>query len=360
MNVSLDRYVGRIVAGSWFASIVFFLFLSILIDLLNNVGGYLDSAEKRGLGVLGLAGLLGRYYLALMPSFFVTIAPFATVIACMFAVARLMSANELVPMLFIGRSMIRILRPVLVTGAMAALGMAACWQWLVPALRDAVQHSTSAFNERNELRGIVVPLAGETSAKRTLFVTVYQPLERTFERAMVLTEDATGDAILVDAEAGAWDEAKGDWKLVGGKRGVGDVVEPVEWLGEPSLTPFRLQKAGMETLDSEFLSYTDLVELRKLRPNRTDVTLALHRHLTYPLANIILLLLALPFAVHFERGSRLERVIGAIAICAAYLVVDLICQSLGQRDYIHPIVAAWSPTILFGSLGVVFFGSIRS
>ena len=41
-------------------------------------------------------------------------------------------------------------------------------------------------------------------------------------------------------------------------------------------------------------------------------------------------------------------------------LLDLACQRLGQREWLHPIVAAWTPTIVFGSLGVVLFSSTRS
>ena len=39
-------------------------------------------------------------------------------------------------MLFVGRSMSRILRPTLLCGTVMALSMAACWQWVVPAVYD--------------------------------------------------------------------------------------------------------------------------------------------------------------------------------------------------------------------------------
>ena len=88
--------------------------------------------------------------------------------------------------------------------------------------------------------------------------------------------------------------------------------------------------------------------------------MAFHRHLTWPLANVLLLLLVLPMAVHFERGSRVSRVMAAIALCGGYFLLDLICQSLGQRNFVHPVVAAWTPPIVFGSLGAVLFGSLRT
>ena len=121
-----------------------------------------------------------------------------------------------------------------------------------------------------------------------------------------------------------------------------------------------LLQQSRETVDPETMSYTDLVHLIEARPNRADVRLALHRHITYPLANILLLLLALPMAVRYERGSRIDRILAAIAMCGGYFLVDLVCQRLGQREWLHPIVAAWTPTIVFGSLGVVLFSSTRS
>ena len=42
------------------------------------------------------------------------------------------------------------------------------------------------------------------------------------------------------------------------------------------------------------------------------------------------------------------------------LDMDGTILDLAFDNYIHPIVAAWTPTIVFGSLGVVVFGGMRS
>jgi lipopolysaccharide export LptBFGC system permease protein LptF len=169
-----------------------------------------------------------------------------------------------------------------------------------------------------------------------------------------------GDAILITAAAAVWDSAIGDWRLEDGRMDNAAGGKPCAILGAPEWTPEKVRERGQDNVDCELLSYDELLETRQLRPNRRDVAMALHRHIAYPLANVILLLLALPFAIHFERGSRIERVLGAIGICGAYLLFDLTCQNLGQNGWVQPAVAAWSPTILFGSLGLVMYASIRS
>ena len=141
----------------------------------------------------------------------------------------------------------------------------------------------------------------------------------------------------------------------------------IEWLGRPDLKPALLLRECRDTIDPELLSYDDLMEMVQSRPFRADIRLALHHHVTWPLACVLLLLLALPMAVYYERGSRIGRLLWAIGLCGAFVLFDMVCQSLGQRGgidgtstWMHPVMAAWVPTIVFGSLGVVLWSGTRT
>jgi lipopolysaccharide export LptBFGC system permease protein LptF len=253
-----------------------------------------------------------------------------------------------------------VLRPMLLCGVIAGLAMAASWQWVVPHVGASIAADETFLKARSPvLKHLVHDSHGEVS--RYVFVREFDPVAETVKGICMLVESTlAADAVLVTAEAGAWDPEREDWHLVKGLRVRRYEQEPQEWLERPDLTPTTLLQSSRDTIDPETLSYTDLVELAVARPNRTDVRLALHRHITHPLANVLLLLLALPLAVWYERGSRIEPLLAAIGLCGGYMLCDLTCQSLGQRGLLHPIVAAWSPTILFGSLGIVLFGSART
>lgn len=356
----LDRYVGRIALGAFGAALLFFLFLSILIDLLNNLTRYAERAAAQGLGGLDLALYLGFFYMKLVPVLVTTVTPFATVIACMFAVARLQHANEVVPMLFVGRSIHRILAPMLALGVGAGLAMAGCWQWVVPRVGAALATEASFLREDSTVqRSLVHELHGDQS--QHFYAGQFDPLARSLRDVHLLVRGAhTDDVTLTTATMATWDEQQRDWRLVEGRQRRDRLEEPAQWLGRPDLTPAVLIQQGRDAIDPETLSYTDLLELTVTRPNRADVRLALHRHVTYPLANVLLLLLALPLAIFYERGSRVERVLAAIGLCGGYMLLDLTCQSLGQRSLLHPVVAAWTPAIVFGSLGVVLYGGTRT
>ena len=356
----LDRYVGRIVAGAFAAGLAFFLFLTIVMDLLGNLSKYVERASRHGLGGFDLAAYLAAYYVKLIPVLITTITPFVTVIACMFSVARLQGANEVVPMLFVGRSTQRVLRPMLLCGLLAGIGMAACWQWVVPHIGASITEAESFLGEGLTKQKNLVIESGE-SPRLSLSVREYDPSAQKMAGVNMLVEgDLKVDNSLFVAASATWDRDRKDWRLESGweRRSSGRV--PTTWLGRPDLTPDALLKRGRETVDPEIQSYTELLETMAQRPNSPDLRLALHRHITAPLANLILLLLALPLAVYFERGSRMERLLMAIGLCGAYMLMDLTCQSLGKQNFINPIVAAWPPTIVFGSLGVVLFGSAKT
>lgn len=354
----LDRYVGRIAAGAFGAGLLFFTFLMVVLDLLGNITRYVNHAAKLGLSGIDFAWFLGGYYAKFLPVLVTMVAPFVTVIAGMLTVARLQGANEVVPMLFVGRSTRRVLLPILAMGVCAGLGMAVCWQWVVPQVGGSLMEATLVLNEgRSSQRNLVV----ESGApERTgLFAREYEPSERTM-RGVAMLRDGGDNAVLVLAERAWFDPGRGDWQLTGGVEQTRAGERPLAWLGRPDLTPQVLLQRGREQIDPESQSYTELLATIAARPNRVSVRLALHRHLAAPFANVILLLLALPCAVSFERQRRAGRLLVAIALCAGFTLANLACQSFGEHGFLSPVVAAWLPTVVFGALGAALWGGMRT
>ena len=364
----LDRYVRMTVLGSYAACLLFLILLFILLDLLLNIGDYIDVTQplegegaREPLSLFGLMSALGMYYVVWIPFIFVTLSPFVSVIAGMFSVSRLMGANEVVPMLFTGRSVMRVLRPVLVMGVLSAIATALCWEFAIPPLASRLNKLRDVLQAKEvelELENIIVRLRDDDTS-HTLFCSKYFPDRlRMQEVSMVLEEKGAG-ASLVLAHAADWNPEEEDWDLVAGEHRTQERATRRARLGMKGLTPELLWRTSKEGRDSVELSYSDLIDLQSLRPGQVDYVLAFHKHITFPLANIVLLLLALPFAIRFEQGNRIERVLFAILICGLYLVTDLTCQNLGHST-LHPILAAWLPTILFGSVGIAFFTGIRT
>ena len=363
MVAKLDRYVASAVLGAYFAALFFLVTMFIVFDLLFEMDTYIDVASDSGVGVLSLAMQLLEYQIVRLPFVYVTIAPFVTVIACMFALSRIMAANEVVPMLFTGRSMFRVLRPMIGVAVLSAFLMGFTWQWVIPSVAESYEQIGSGLTGREASLKRVTLRASDPRTE--LFIWNYKHREHNMEGVQKYDRGSrSGDAVLLRADSAHYNPELSDWELVNGKKiwfeGDQKHTEDLDMLGMEGLTPKRIMDSGKAQRQTTELSYTELGELMRLRPGRSDYVLALHAHFTFPLANLVLLFLAVPFAVNFERGRRIERVVFAILICAGYLVADLICQSLVYKSFIHPVLAAWTPTIVFGSLGIVVASSMRT
>lgn len=372
----LDRYVGRIALGAFLGALAFFVLLVMLMHLLNNVGKFQVDAERQGLGGFGLVVNLGRFYLRMVPVLLTTVTPFAVVASAMFTVARLQHANEVVPMLFVGRSVRRVLAPILSLGLLVGVGMAACWEWVVPVVGSDIANMQARLKQGDDEVKYLVHEREVGGEHHYFYVVKFHPRARTMDGVrMMLQGDLAADCQLLEAASARWDDERGDWQLVGGRcsrpGGGGSLAptidySPREWLERPDLTPSLLLQQSRDNIEPDLLGYSELWHMLQVRPNRPDLRLALHRHLAVPVSCFLLLLLVLPLAVYYERGSRIERLLGAIGLCAGYLMLDLVCQSLATQvaadgtTMLHPVVAAWAPTIVFGSLGVVLFGGMRT
>lgn len=358
----MDRYVARAVVGAYGATLLFLFSMFVVLDLLLSMNSYMEAAKEENLSVMTLAGKLFNYYLLGLPLIYVSIAPFVTVIACMFALSRLMAANEVGPMIFTGRSIYRVLRPMLAAGLFSGLVMAATWQWVMPVVSGEHQNLEAELKGKDaDVSVRRVTLRDRADVRRELYCERYRHGLQLMEGVTVCERgERPGDVVIITAGKAQWNPEEQDWDLVDGWREADNLKQRHHKLGMPGVSPKQIMDSAKLRKQTASMSYSELRELQRMRRGKADFVLAYHVHMTFPLANIVLLLLALPFAVQFERGRKIERVVMSIVVCAGYLVVDLTCQNLVYKGYLMPVVAAWTPTIVFGSLGVAVFSGTRT
>ena len=61
-----------------------------------------------------------------------------------------------------------------------------------------------------------------------------------------------------------------------------------------------------------------------------------------------------------ERGKAGERIALGFFLCVTYFGIEFVARTLGLQGGVGPILAAWFPVVLFGSLGIVLTASMRS
>lgn len=358
-----DRYVARLYAASYLTAFLIVVGLFLILDLSTNLDEYVkpgaDGSSPPGL-------LVVRYYLLHVPFLYLQVAPFVALVAGLFSVSRLLRDNELVAALGAGVSAQRVLAPVLLGGALLAAGMFALRQWSAESLsfeRDLVRDRLVERRAIPEYENVwFKDRAGSTvSLGKLRLVDGGAGAEVEELWALVSTG---GTWVSLRAQGASWDARAGEWRLVGGERKVVSTfeqrTESLERLVEVRFTPHDawLAQRGREApLD---LSFDQARELAERDPDNAQFQTLLHYHLTFPLANLVLLLVGLPFLLQFERSRGLEGVVVGFLLCIFYYGADFVFRSLGMEGQLSPLLACWLPLLFFGSLGVVLYGAARS
>ncbi len=356
MNL-LPRYLLREFLRAAAACILGFLVLFLLID-------FVDQAEKLLRYKAGL-GEIGWYYLSRMPGMFVMIAPVGTLLAVLIAISLRVRSNELTAMFSGGVSLARVCLPVLLGCAIVSGMSLFSSEVLAPAanrnsreierLRVRPGRVAAQFAEnRYWMRGGGGILSARLVDAASRSLKGFRYFEMDPEFRPVRRIEARTARYLPD---GTWDLHDGrERKLT----------------GIPTAEAFsRRTYRFPETIDGflegeappEEMTYGQLsryvAELRRKGYEAQGYETDLHAKIVYPLLNVIIAMLAIPFALRAPRSGGVWRSIGMGLLvgfaCWAVLSGSL---SLGRKGILPPLLAAWLPGALFVGAGGILFRKV--
>jgi lipopolysaccharide export system permease protein len=270
--------------------------------------------------------------------------------------------NEIVSMLTAGISVPRVLVPLFFMGLVTAGVSAALNYSLAPHAEFARKRFFDSVREdaREATMGQIFRNRAED---RTWFIQRFRPEKNEFTTVQVLQQDHRDNIVKNYLAARAvYHEEIPAWELQNTKVVSYDEAGNITHeegadsliMREWSETPFRLASSNMR---AEYLS---LPELRKYLHFNSDfpqpllapfVTQYQYR-IALPLTCLVVVLLAAPLAIGFSRGGVLSSVAIAIGLVFAMNFLTHLFLALGEGDRIPPWAAAWTPNLLFASVGL--------
>jgi lipopolysaccharide export LptBFGC system permease protein LptF len=94
--------------------------------------------------------------------------------------------------------------------------------------------------------------------------------------------------------------------------------------------------------------------------NNAGERVGLHRRFAFPLAPVVMALLAIPFGISIGRKGALYGIGLATVIAASYFLVLTVLVAIGEAGLLHPALAAWGANILFGSSALFLMLTVRT
>jgi len=316
-------------------------------------------------------GVLASYYAFTLPQILYDVLPLAFVIAFLATAALLDRHNEATALKSAGISLGRVAAPLLWLAA--TLGV------LLFALGDSIVHRANRDAQRLDdiIRGRKVARSYRATDRLWLFLPdgrtlinflQFDPDSATLVRPSlyVFDENLNLRSRFMASRAfykdGRW-QAEGAWSrrfLVDGSpdftpRRTADVELPIAV--KPSYFGREYRKPSQMSF-GELRAYIATLRGSGYRVDRLLVQL--HQKLAYPLSVVLLAWLALPFAFRLGRRGTVMGIALALGLGMGYFSVTAVITKLGEASLLPPVLAAWTPTVVFALLAINRHTTLRT
>jgi lipopolysaccharide export LptBFGC system permease protein LptF len=87
---------------------------------------------------------------------------------------------------------------------------------------------------------------------------------------------------------------------------------------------------------------------------------ARQRKIAFPLATLIMTLVAVPFAVMTGRRGAMYGVGAAVAMAIVYRIAESVFGAFGAGGLLPPTLAAWAPNLMFGAAAIYLILTVRT
>jgi lipopolysaccharide export system permease protein len=357
----LDVYVlGEMIGPFLFFFAAFFLFWALNIFFLAA-----DYIINQHAPIV----LVAKFVIFRMPQAIPMAFPFASLLAALLAMGRLMADSEITAMRTSGIPILRIARAPLIFGVVMFVVAWTMNEYIAPPSVDISTRSFYQIIYHTDALPVEPQLFRKDSATGVIYyvtqiapddktaedVQIYRPAHGTELSETLQAKNVTVDGnvlVLHDAVETSFDASGGfaQQKHVEGVRiglPLGETM--ADFVSTTTNDPWTMNSAKLRTevnaLKAQGIGGTALGSL--------EINLA--DKLAWPFASLVGIIVAIPLALRFgKRGRMLGIGLGIIAFLVYYLLTSAM-SAFGRTGTIDPYLAAWIPNALMFAAGTILF-----
>lgn len=357
----LDRYVLRSFLEPFILCTLGFLGIWLIFDLSDNGPDFIQAKAS----LKAIAG----FYLTQLPAIVVLVLPVGLLLALLFALSKMSRTNELIAQLTAGRSVFRILVPLIFVGFICTGLLGYLSYELAPhadAIKKVALEQMQRGKKKAERESIEAHLFRDRITLRTWYIRKMHMGFPTLDEVVIAQQDAEGNIIQKwYADRADWDARTGNWMVRRGMRVNFDekgqetsrdaFPQGIRIVTDWNETPWRIASAN---LDAQNLSVPELRDYLALNRDFPSTVLApfrtyLQHRQAAPWTCLAVVLVAAPLGIVFNRRGVLAGVASSIFIFFGMVFVSNLFLALGKGARVSPWAAAWLPNIIAGGIGLI-------
>lgn len=367
----IDRYILK----EWLVGFALSLGVIVGILILQNMYDSLPDLLEAN----ATASQILFYYSLSLPTYLPAILPVAFLVSLLFSLGSLHRNNEIVAMRACGSSLLRISRSLWVAGLLLSVLLLYLTALVVPktveqarTFFENLEYASAESGEEADRRAMLYNLGFDNRKDGRLWF-----MNRFNERAWlglgvnVHTRDADGVELnRIAAREAYFDDTQGHWVFLDGRE---LLLDPET--GDP-LRSLPFEKKTFEDFNEDpnlmlglhkepkELSLFELSRIIEAVPPEENP--AIHAYevryfslLAAPFSCLVVVGIAVPFAVAGVRTSPMIGVSKCLGFFAIFYVLISVAAILGERQLIPTVLAAWLPNIVMLLLAVQLFRKAR-
>ncbi len=317
-----------------------------------------------------------EYLLNFVPSVLYQITPLAVLLTVLVMFGLMQKSNEITAMKATGVSIYRTVIPILVIASTLAGGLFVLDQWYLPyankrveTLRNMIKGKPAQTYLRPDRKWIFGESKkssdGTIENRKIYYYEAFDPDRNTFGSVSVFELNPHSFQMIkrVYAARARWADHLAKWAFENGwQRSWSNApgADPQENLSKFDVSTFaELNEPPTyfkkEVLQSSEMNYDELQRyIYDLQQGGFDVVrlrVQLQKKIAFPLITLVMAVLAVPFALSGGRRGALSGVVVALVIGVSYVLTSSLFEAMGNVSQLPPLIAAWSPDLIFGLAG---------
>lgn len=349
----LDKYLIKKFLYIFLLVLTSIILIFIVIDFVENVNDFLNAPNYSIFLVI-------RYYLVYVPNIIYLVMPMITLIASLFAVMSMSRYNEITALKSAGVSLLRIISPLIVIGIFISISMIFFDEYVVSYANqkrlEIHNYELKKKNKRLENR-VYNKLLNDVDGNKIYFMEFDATLNKG-KQITIQSFDGAQMTKRIDARKFIWDE--NHWLLFNasirdftGERTLYSKKDTLD-LSLKGVDPSELRKERKRTEEMSFSDLNQFIsDLKLMGTKTTRWEVARNSKLSYPFANLIILIFGATLAANKRRSGPALGFLVSLVIVFGYFFVFKFGEIFGQNGEISPILASWLGNIVFGIAAAV-------
>lgn len=356
MLKKLDIYILRKFFTTFFFAILLLTFITVVIDVSEKADDFVKSGLSTG-------QIIQQYYIGFIPHIVSMLFPLFVFIAVIFFTSKMAGRSEIIAILASGTSFARFLRPYWIGSIILAILLWYGYRYVTPKANSLRTEFQTRYIDRQSFTTSTSTVLYFRNDSNQYGQIGYFDTASKRGNSFVLQEIVNNRLVHnLRAEVLAWDTAARRWRIE-------NIVERRFENGHESIVKSDTQFINLNFKPSEFVKteftkdvlttpeLSELIAKEKLRGTEgiNDLIVERHRRDATPVSIILLTMIGVAVSSRKTRGgSGLHLAIGFIT-AALFILTDRFSTIFSTKGNFPPMLAAWTPNLLFLFVAIYLF-----